>query len=173
VPRLILLNGAPANGKSTLARMYVEDHPLALNLDIDQVRAMLGRWRDDAGTAGLRARAIALAAARVHLLAGYDVVIPQLVARPEFLEDLAALADGAGAVFHEIVMRSPWDHAWRRLGERTSTTEASVPVTEAALTEFYDRLAAILPTRRAARIVDTVDGDLAGTYRLVLACLSP
>jgi predicted kinase len=173
VPRLILLNGAPANGKSTMARLYVQDHPLALNLDVDQVRAMLGRWRDDAGTAGLRARAIALAAARVHLLAGYDVVLPQLVAQPEFLEQLAALADEVGVTFHEIMLMSPWAHAWRRLGERTGTTEAAVPVTEAALTEFYDRLAAIPPSRPATRMVDTVDGDPAGTYRRILACLSP
>jgi predicted kinase len=60
MPRLVLLNGPPGNGKSTVGRMFAADHPLALCLDIDQVRAMLGRWRDDATEAGLRARAIAL-----------------------------------------------------------------------------------------------------------------
>jgi hypothetical protein len=30
--RLILFNGPPAAGKSTLARRYVDEHPLALNL---------------------------------------------------------------------------------------------------------------------------------------------
>lgn len=42
--RLVLINGAPASGKSTLAQMYVDEHPLTLALDIDVVRAMLGRW---------------------------------------------------------------------------------------------------------------------------------
>jgi 2-phosphoglycerate kinase len=46
VARLILLNGPPGIGKSTLAQRYVDDHPLALNLDIDSVRRLLGR--DDA-----------------------------------------------------------------------------------------------------------------------------
>ena len=46
VPRLILLNGPPAVGKSTLAQRYADEHPPALNLDIGRIRSMLGRWRD-------------------------------------------------------------------------------------------------------------------------------
>ena len=45
MPHLVLINGAPASGKSTLARMYADEHPLTLALDIDVLRAMLGcRW---------------------------------------------------------------------------------------------------------------------------------
>ncbi|MEE9417560.1 MAG: AAA family ATPase [Acidimicrobiales bacterium] len=43
---LVFLNGPPASGKSTLAARFVEQRPLALNLDVDVVRAMLGRWID-------------------------------------------------------------------------------------------------------------------------------
>jgi predicted kinase len=39
---LILLNGPPASGKSTLATRLVAQRPLALNLDIDVVRGYLG-----------------------------------------------------------------------------------------------------------------------------------
>jgi predicted kinase len=46
MPMLILVNGAPDAGKSTLARRYVESHPLALLLDIDELRTMLGGWRE-------------------------------------------------------------------------------------------------------------------------------
>ncbi|WP_410647284.1 hypothetical protein [Amycolatopsis sp. cmx-4-54] len=37
MPRLSVLNGPPACGKSTLARRYAEEHPLTLNLDVDDV----------------------------------------------------------------------------------------------------------------------------------------
>lgn len=38
VPRVIMLNGPPGCGKSTLARRYVGEHPFTLNLDIDRIR---------------------------------------------------------------------------------------------------------------------------------------
>jgi predicted kinase len=38
MPRMILLNGPPSCGKSTLARRYAQEHPLSLNLDVDRIR---------------------------------------------------------------------------------------------------------------------------------------
>lgn len=51
--RLVLINGAPGSGKSTLTQMYAETHSLTLALDIDVVRAMLGCWLDQLTQAGL------------------------------------------------------------------------------------------------------------------------
>jgi len=73
---LILLNGPPASGKSTLAARFVESHPLALNLEIDVVRHLLGGWADQPTEAGLLARKIAIGMARTALEAGRDVIIP-------------------------------------------------------------------------------------------------
>jgi adenylate kinase family enzyme len=61
MPVLVFLNGPPASGKSTIARLFVESRPLALSLDVDDVRSMLGAWLDNPTAAGLRARSIALA----------------------------------------------------------------------------------------------------------------
>ena len=79
--RLILLNGPPGCGKSTLAQMFVHEHPLALNLDIDRLRGQIGQWRARSHESGLLARQLALAMAGIHLASGHDVVIPQYVAR--------------------------------------------------------------------------------------------
>ena len=97
MPRLIVINGPPGCGKSTLAQMYADEHSLTLMLDIDLLRSSIGRWREDLRSAGLLARAIALAAARTHLTAGHDVVIPQYLGRPEFLEQLENLTRETGA----------------------------------------------------------------------------
>ncbi|HEV2886883.1 MAG TPA: AAA family ATPase, partial [Jatrophihabitans sp.] len=70
VGALLLLNGPPGVGKSTLARLLVRDHPLALCLDIDLLRRSIGRWDEHPRESGLLARDIAVAAARVHLLSG-------------------------------------------------------------------------------------------------------
>ncbi len=179
---MVLLNGPPVCGKSTLARMYVADHPFALNLDVDRVRGMLGRWREDPQTAGLLARAIALAAARTHLSAGHDVVIPQLLAKAMFLDEVEQLANEIGTDFHEVVLMGSKRQALRRFVERSraAATPAHVEVHEEVdriggvteLSALYDRLVSFVATRPRARIVPIVDGQVDKAYRDFLSALS-
>ena len=101
---LVLLNGPPASGKSTIAQRVVDSRPLSLNLDIDVVRGMLGGWLDDPSTAGLTARSLALVMAEAHLAAGSDVIVPQFLGRTDFIERLADAADRSGARFVETAL---------------------------------------------------------------------
>lgn len=166
--RLILLNGPPACGKSTLARLFVERHPLALDLDIDRIRDLLGGWRDHFGPAGLLARDIAIAAARTHLISGYDVIVPQLLARPEFIERAAALAAELGCGFHEIVLTDTRANALRRCAERDGA-DAPDP---AELGAMYDRLMTLMPSRPDVRYVPSAEGEIERTYQELLRVLA-
>jgi len=86
VPRLIHLNGPPGIGKSTIANLYAEHHPGALNLDIDEVRRLIGGWREDFVWAGEVVRPIAINMAATHLRQGFDVVMPQFIGEVSELE---------------------------------------------------------------------------------------
>ena len=73
---LILLNGMPGIGKSTIAARYVGEHAGVLNCDIDVLRTLVGGWQDDYNGAGGRIRSAALALATAYLRGGDDASSP-------------------------------------------------------------------------------------------------
>lgn len=177
MPRLIVLNGPPGCGKSTIAQRYADEHPLTLDLDVDRVRALLGSWKQDPYAAGLRARAMGIAAARVHLIAGYDVVVPQFLARPSFLDELAALALETGSKFREVVLLDERDSVVRRFAERTATSadpvhlDAAAQVSDGDLERMYDALLALVESRPGATVIPAREGAIDETYQAVLDAL--
>ena len=183
VARLLLINGAPGSGKSTLARRYVADHPLALALDIDVVRAMLGRWMDLPWDAGTLARRLALEMARVHLLADRDVVVPQFLGRVDFVQELEAVGDLAGATFVELVLLSDPQNAAacftrRSADPRTQEHRDAAALQElsggdAALPAMYQAMMELVASRPKTRRVVTVEGLEDCAYAELLAHLEP
>lgn len=102
--RLVLINGAPGAGKSTLAEALVRDLRMALALDVDGLKHAMGRWDEDPVASGVQARRLALAVAAEHLREGYDVVMGQYLARTPFVEALEGLAEQVEARFVEVVL---------------------------------------------------------------------
>jgi predicted kinase len=178
--RLILLNGPPGIGKSTVALRYIDDHPLALCLDVDGVRRLIGHWQDRSTESGQTARKLALAMVGVHLREGHDVVVPQYVGRSEFIAALEGAAAEAGASFCEIVLTDTRESALARFHSRNSDAELATHHGEVVemidgddeLTDMYDRLDRLLRSRPHARIIRTTHGDTAAAYEAVLAAVA-
>ena len=102
-PRLVLLNGLPTTGKSTVARAYVARHPGVLRVEADELRIWIGGDPADHAEAS---RHLSLALAEAHLRTGHDVLVPQLVARPDQVDRFAGAAHQAGAAFWHVVLDS-------------------------------------------------------------------
>lgn len=114
VSTLVLVNGAPGSGKSTVAARLAAGRPMMLALDIDTLKHALGGWADDPHAAGLHARRLALAVVREQLTSGHDVVIGQYVARTQFIDELADAAQAGRARFvHAVLDIDSPTLAWR------------------------------------------------------------
>jgi predicted kinase len=179
-PRLLLLNGPPAVGKSTLARRLVETRPLSLCLDVDVVRGMLGGWQESLDDSGLLARDLAVDMARRHLVAGHDVVVPQSVGRLPFVDRLEALALETGASFRHVLLSEDRDRAVARFearsgaGDRTEHHAAAATTSggRQGLLELHDAVQAVAGSRPGVLVVRSVEGDVDGTFRRLLHVLA-
>ncbi|MDE9367220.1 AAA family ATPase [Luteipulveratus sp. YIM 133132] len=178
--RLIVLNGPPAVGKSTLAQRFVDDHPMSLNLDLDRLRLLLGAATARTDEARLAARRLALALATSHLGAGHDVVVPQYLGRQPFLEALEQTAEDSGAHFHEIVLMDSERRLADRFAARTLAATAPEHLLAAdgvgdagpeSLSEMRHRLIELVPSRPAAVVVECPEGQEDITYRALLDAL--
>lgn len=123
--RLVLINGAPGAGKSTLAHALAQGSRMTLALDIDGIKHSLGRWDDDPLASGLHARRLTLALAGEQLRAGFDLVIGQYLAKTQFIEELERLAERLGARFYEFVLDLDPAALADRLAERAMQPDRS------------------------------------------------
>jgi adenylate kinase family enzyme len=100
---MMLINGPPAAGKSTLARRYVDDHERAVLVEIDTLRMTLPNWENDEATK-LMARELAAAQIVEYLGAGRDVVMAQYFGRLGYISLLEDVAREHGATFVEVIL---------------------------------------------------------------------
>jgi hypothetical protein len=177
----IHLNGPPGIGKSTLAELYVADHPGVLNLDIDQVRGMIGGWQERFAETGEIVRPMAKVMALTHLRGGRDVVMPQYLGVVGELAGFEAVADEAGATFCEVVLMDdkersllrfsgrgagderPWHRQVREIVRRQGGRDM--------LAAMYDRLADVIAARPSAVVVPSAEGEVEQTYRSLVSVL--
>jgi predicted kinase len=163
-PVLVLLNGAPGVGKSALAGRYLARRPDARSVEVDRLRMQLDGWEHDESTR-LMARDLALTAIEESLGEGRDVLVPQYLGRPDFVDQLAATAVAAGARFVHIHLHTDVEVVERRFLQRrrdleaagTRHPEAEIVDVGAALADALARLQSLAEARPPVVWLDADD----------------
>lgn len=175
MPSLLHLNGPPGVGKSTVAALWVDRHPGALNLDIDALLRLVGGWQDPSRDTHFLLRPAVRAMAEAHLSGGHDVVLPQYLARAEEIDAFAAAARRSQATFVEVVLlvdraealgrfdQRPDLTAWHAHNRRMVADQGGADF----LTAMYDRLLSVVQLRPSAVVVPSEAGAIEHTYSAV------
>lgn len=168
-PKLIFINGPVGVGKSTLAQKYIENHKLALLLSADDFVGSMGGWLENEDTARDLALEYILLIAERHLKAGFDVVIPYLLANPKEMEQVEQVVDKSSAILFEFALIASKEEAVARALERGSWGEPGAPPLtqedEPKLKKLYDCFNDALHTRQKAIQIIVEKGNIEGTYR--------
>lgn len=175
-PRLLLLNGMPGIGKSTLAGRFAGARPGCVVLDADRI------WRSMPGYPSVPvdfARGQVLARAAAHLGDGDDVVVPQLVARIDQLARFEDVARQVGARFVHVLLvdagADPVARFHRRSGSDRWHTEVRDLVErgggDEVLGHYLDGLGDVLGARPDVVIVRSAEGDPEGTWAALVDTL--
>jgi predicted kinase len=172
--RLVLLNGPPGVGKSTLAARYAAEHPGTLCLDIDVLRTMVGGWAADYAGTGALVRPAALGLITAYLRESGGVVLPQLIARASELAKFERAASDAGAGFVHVLLDAEPATAVARFESRLDVLHTSAVRDlvvaeggpEAVVTAYMGALEC-LP--RASRL--DASGDIETTYAALVVML--
>lgn len=173
--KLILLHGFAGVGKTTIAERYVNEHPLAMNLEGDRIIVMLGQWIKHEAKARELIFKLSQSMISTCLEAGHDVIAPMLPTNPEHIRTFEQIARTVGSEFFEVVLAVERDEAIRRLMKRgTWGEEGTDPLSEADLPvieKLYDDMDRTLDERHHAIRIPSVEDDHDDTYSQFLGII--
>lgn len=154
---------------------------LTLALEIDSKRGSLGQWEKDPYASGIAARRLAVSMIRTHADAGFNVIVPQYLARAEFVQELEDVARSSSTMFHEVVLVSSADEASRRFAGRASSPEQNhrdaymLQSRKKALPiqAMYEAMIDMARLRRGTIYVESLPGRIEETLACLRASLPP
>jgi hypothetical protein len=162
---LVLLNGAPGIGKSTVAGLLAR-RATAVVIDPDVLRV--------GGTDAGSARAQAFSSIAAHLAGGRTVLVPQLVARVGQLEGFEIVARGAGArSVHVLLVDEAVDPVgrYRRVAD-DDAHPARGDLDDDRLISYLAGLDEVRAARPGTVVVTSAEGDPDATVDAVLHALA-
>jgi len=171
-PKVILLNGFAGSGKTTIAKLFTDTHPLAMRIEADELIVTIGDWLSHEDEARTLVDALINKMIETATSLGHDVIIPYLVSNSVTADSFKQIARDNGSDFFEFYLKTDKHTALRRLLDRGTWGEAgSPPITSndiPLINDIYDQMETTLRSRLAYTTIDVEEGNPAATYEQMM-----
>jgi len=164
--KLIILNGSPAAGKSTVAKKLHESMPFSLLADVDVWRKLVGAWQENRSESLKLAYVFTVAAVDSYLGTGHDVIVDKAILSDAdgVLDALVAAGKKHNAEVYEFILTADRDVIRKRADERGYHERLLTP--ERVL-ELYDMAVALVADRSKAIVIDTTNLKPEDTFETI------
>lgn len=174
-PTLLLINGPAGIGKSTIAQKYIDNHRLALLIDIDLILTSMGQWIKNEDKARILAFKIAKSITITQLREGYDVVVPQLITNIEDVTSFENTAKSCNANFLEVALVTNKVEAISRLLKRGTWGEPqSPPITSSDIPhieKLFDDFQKLINSRPETMHIKVIEDNINETYNNLIEAI--
>lgn len=171
-PKLIILYGFASSGKTTLAKRYIDEHPLTIAVEGDQIIGMMGQWRKNEDEARSIVFGHTQSITENHLKAGYDVILPYLLSDSSQIDSFEEIAKRCDATFVEAYIDIEKGDAVNRLLERGCWgEEGSRRLTEddrEMLINRYEHMVNAMTKRTNIKLINSEVGKIDETYNKLI-----
>lgn len=166
--RLILLNGFASSGKTTIAKRYIDNHPLDLSVEGDHIIVMIGQWLKFEKESRELIFSLTKSMAKTHLENGRSVILPYLLTKHQHAVEFEEIANQYNADYYEIYLYLEKEEAINRLLKRGIWGEPGLPpLTEKDLpeiNELYDTMVKETALRLNSITLHPLKDDIDHTY---------
>lgn len=167
--KLIILNGSPGVGKSTLAARLQEEIPASVLIDIDELRRGIPGYHEKREESLRRAHELAEKAIEENFTAGYDVIIDKAISYSETIDSFIGVAKKHDADVYEFLLFADKQTVQKRADDRGYRPGSML--TREKVGEMWEKSDRLRSQRQNAILIDTTHSNAEKVFDTVKKCL--
>ncbi len=164
--KLIILNGSPAAGKSTVAEKLHQDLLMSLLADVDSWRTLVSGWKEKREESLKYAYQFTVAAVDAYLQTGHSVIVDKAILSDNSVID--ALAESGrkhDAEIYEFILTARKETIIERA--HTRGFHENGLLTLQRVEELWERTQELIKQRPNAIVIDTTNLDQEELYKKI------
>jgi adenylate kinase family enzyme len=154
--KLIIINGSPAAGKTTVAQKLHDDLPFSLLADIDAWRRLVSSWQQHRAETLRLAYQFTIAAVEAHIKNQHSVIVDKAILSDNSVIDaLVAVGKKHGAEIYEFILTADQSTTITRAEQRRRAIPHRTWASNEKVLEFWHITQKLKDERPHAILIDT------------------